>query len=82
MADFPLRGISDELANGIKAFARDRGIALNQAVLELIQLGIDAHRTATTPFHDPQDIATLSGTWNGDEMQAFRAAVSAMEKIK
>jgi hypothetical protein len=85
MADFSLRGITDDLAEGIKAHAREHGIPLNQAILDLIRLGLSADTAATTArseYHDPQDIASLAGTWNGDEMQAFRAAIAAMEKIK
>lgn len=85
MADFSLRGITDELAEGIKAHARERGVPLNQAILDLIRLGLSAGQgtaSARNEYHDPQDIASLAGTWNGDEMQAFRAAIAAMEKIK
>ncbi len=85
MADFMLRGIPDDLVFQIKEFARDHGISLNQALLDILRRGIRPDSQQNRPlgeYQDPQDIAGLGGTWNGDEMQAFRAAIAAMEKIK
>jgi len=85
MADFSLRNIPDDLALGIKAFAHTQGVNLNQAMIELLRRALDGSRVDSSQrseYRDPQDIATLGGTWNGDEMQAFRAAIAAMEKIK
>lgn len=92
MPDLLVRAIDDRLAERIKAYALERAAALNTCMLELIDKGLRAHEaekvSAALDQHssgrnrEAEEVIMLGGAWSGDEAQAFRAAIEAMQKIK
>lgn len=80
MLDYLIRGVDDELAERIKAYAREQGLTLNEAMLRLLRraTGLD-DGGEQAPLQ--QDIAALSGTFSSEETRAFREALSAFEAV-
>jgi len=76
--DFLLRGIDGELAERIKALARERNWAINDVLLHLIRQALGLVEPQA-PTH--QDIAMLGGTWGNEEADAFKAALKAFENL-
>lgn len=76
-----IRGIGDALAEKIKQHARERGLTLNQAVLELLELGLRGGPALSEPLVPMQEMRILGGTWSAEEAQAFREALAAIEKL-
>lgn len=81
MPDLMVRGISDALADKIKRHARERGLTLNQAVLELLDSGLRAGPTLHEHLVPMQEMRILGGTWSAEEAQAFREALAAIERL-
>ncbi|HET7845137.1 MAG TPA: hypothetical protein VFL14_13365 [Xanthomonadales bacterium] len=78
MPDFLLRGIDGELAERIKALARERNWAINDVLLHLIRQALGLVEPVQPT---PQDIAVLGGTWGSDEAEAFKQALKAFENL-
>lgn len=87
MPDYLVRGIDEKLAVRIKDYARDRQVTLNEGVLELIEVGLDARgsRVALSggarAAELDREVRTLGGSWNSDEASAFADALRAMERL-
>lgn len=81
MPDLMIRGISEVLAEKIKRHARERGLTLNQAVLELLENGLRSGPSLHEHLVPMQEMRILGGTWSAEEAQAFREALAAIEKL-
>lgn len=81
MPDLLLRDISEALAQSVKLYARDRGLTLNQAVLQLLEAGLQRPPSREENITHMAETRTLGGIWNSDESSAFNAAVRALERI-
>jgi hypothetical protein len=97
MPDLLIRAIEDSLAARIKAYAIERGLTLNQSVVDLLERGLAPNSAAVeaggpglTPAHptpgslswEMREVRMLGGSWSGDEAGAFRDAMTALERIK
>jgi hypothetical protein len=80
MPDLMVRGISESLADQIKRYARERGLTLNQTVLELLENGLRAG-PAMHELQPMQEMRILGGIWSAEEAQAFREALVAIERL-
>lgn len=80
MPDFVLRNIDDDVAERIKALARERKCSINEVVLRLLRasLGLGGDDIVQREIHD---VARLGGTWNSTETDAFRNALNAFERV-
>jgi hypothetical protein len=81
MPDLMVRGISDALAEKIKSYARERGLTLNQTVLELLENGLRNGPPSYGDLLPMQEMRILGGTWSAEEAQAFREALAAIERL-
>lgn len=81
MPDLMVRGISDALAERIKRHARERGLTLNQTVLELLENGLRSGPSVHETLMPMQEMRILGGTWSAEEAQAFREALAAIERL-
>jgi hypothetical protein len=81
MPDLMVRGISDALAEQIKRYARERGLTLNQTVLELLEHGLRAGPSIHETMMPMQEMRILGGTWSAEEARAFREALAAIERL-
>lgn len=79
MADILLRDIDPEMAERIKALARQRGWPIQDVILHLLKQGLGMVEPLPAPV--PGDIARLAGAWEDDESRAFREAMQAFEKL-
>ena len=75
--DFLIRDIDGEVAERIKAFARERGWPLNDTMIHLLKQSLGLAEPALPP--DPADISRLGGSWDASES---RALIEAMEAFK
>lgn len=83
MPDFALRGIDEVLAERIKAHAREHGLTLNEAILDLLRRATGLATSTDANGNAPlQDVAHLGGMWSAEEMQAMRQAIRAFENLK
>jgi hypothetical protein len=97
MPDLLIRAIEDSLAARIKAYAIERGLTLNQSVVDLLERGLlpptntneaggpgstSAHSTPGSLSAEMREVRMLGGSWSGDEAGAFRDAMKALERIK
>ncbi len=81
MLDITLRGIDQQLADRIKAHARDKDLTLNEAIIQLLRQATGLEATTQSMREIGQDIASLTGTFSGDETRAFREALTALESV-
>lgn len=81
MPDLMVRGISDPLAERIKHYARERGLTLNQTALELLENGLRTSPSIQEMLMPMQEMRILGGTWSAEEAQAFREALTAIERL-
>lgn len=80
MPDILVRHIDDELAERIKAVARERHWSINDVVLHVLNHGLGLTHGDPLWIKDA-DIAHLTGTWGPEEARAFKEAMSAMEDV-
>ena len=78
MPDILVRNIDEQLAERIKAIAREKQWSINDVILQLLKegLGFAGEDIFRREMHD---IAVLAGTWDPKETAAFRSAVEAFE---
>jgi len=85
MPDFLVRNIDEKLAIRIKDYARDRGVTLNEGVLELIAAGLDSRGAHAALSGNPNagdgEVRTIGGSWSSDEASAFAEAMRALERL-
>jgi len=84
MPDYLVRSIDEKLAVRIKDYARDRGVTLNEGVLELITAGLDsrgAHAAMAGASPNGGSVHTIGGMWSSDEATAFAEAIRAIERL-
>ncbi len=85
MPDYLVRSIDEKLAVRIKDYARDRGVTLNEGVLELLAAGLDSRGAHAALAGDPNvgsgEVRTIGGSWSSDEASAFADAMRAMERL-
>jgi hypothetical protein len=79
VADILLRDIDPEMAERIKALARQRGWPIQDVILQLLKQGLGMVEPLPPPV--PGDIARLPGAWEDEESRAFREAMQAFEKL-
>ena len=79
MPDIVIRHIDEDLAERIKALARERHWSINDVILHLLRHGLGIEH-GDFPFIKAADIAHLGGTWDPTESQAFKDAMSAMDE--
>ncbi len=79
MPDILVRNIDEQLAERIKAIAREKQWSINEVILQLLRqgLGFSGEDIFRREMHD---IAVLAGTWDPKETAAFRSAVEAFER--
>ena len=77
MPDFLIRDIDNEVAERIKALARERGWPLNDTMIHLIKQALGL--VEPEPLREPADISRLGGAWDDSES---RALIEAMEAFK
>lgn len=77
--DFLIRDIDSDLAERIKALARERGWPINDAILHVLKRGLGVVEPEPPP--EPNDIARLGGTWDDAEARAFHEAMSAFKDL-
>ncbi len=80
MADILLRDIDPEMAERIKALARERGWPIHDVILHLLRQGLGL--AEPEPPKEPGDIARLHGAWDEHESRAFDEAVQALQRLK
>lgn len=80
MADILLRDIDPEMAERIKALARERGWPIHDVILHLLKQSLGLADPA--PPKEPGDIARLHGAWGEDESRAFDDALRALERLE
>ncbi len=75
-----LRNLPEELARIIRERARQRGLSLNKAVIDLLQeaLGLRKGRPAGR-LHD--DLDALAGRWSVDEAAGFEKALARQREV-
>lgn len=89
MADFVLRGIEPEMAERIKALARERSWAINDVILHLIKqsLGmnpvVDESKAMSFAAAPVREVVGRGGyhLFGQDEDHAMRAAIEAFERL-
>ena len=76
-----IRGFDPALEKRVRALAREEGISLNRAVLQLLRQGA----RLTPPSREPRAIGGaldhLIGTWSKTEARAFEGAVAVFEQV-
>ena len=77
--DILVRNIDEQLAERIKAIAREHNWTINDVILHVLKqgLGFSDEDIFRREMHD---IAVLAGTWDPKETAAFRSAVEAFEQ--
>lgn len=78
MADILLRDIDPEMAERIKAMARERDWPIHDVILHLLRQGLGM--VAPLP-PVPGDIARLSGAWDDSEARVFDEAMRALRAL-
>lgn len=85
MPDYLVRSIDEKLAIRIKDYARDRGVTLNEGVLELLSAGLDSRGTYAALSGNPNsgdgEVRTIGGSWSSEEAGAFAEAMRALERL-
>lgn len=79
MPDILIKHIDNELAERIKLLSRERNWSINDVILHLLRHGVGMEH-GDMPFIQSADIAHLGGTWDPSESQAFKDAMSALDK--
>ncbi len=79
MPDILIKHIDNELAERIKMLSRERNWSINDVILHLLRHGVGMEH-GELPFIKSADIAHLGGTWDASESQAFKDAMSALDK--
>lgn len=77
MKHVTIRNLPQQVAEGLEKEKRQRGQSLNQTVIDLLRqvLGLG-------PGHNRSNgLAQLAGTWDTDELEAFKAATAVTEQI-
>ena len=79
MPDILVRNIDEQLAERIKAIAREKQWSINEVILQVLKqgLGFSSEDIFKREMHD---IAVLAGAWDPKETAAFRSAVEAFER--
>lgn len=78
MVDIVLRDIDPEMAERIKALARERGWPIHDVILHLLREGLGL-AAPLAPL--PGDIARLNGAWDDSESRAFGEAIEALKRL-
>jgi hypothetical protein len=75
-----IRGVDPDVAEKLKATAKDRGISVNQLVLELIKtsLGLKKEKKYTRQYTDLDD---LFGKWSDDEFKEINDKITQNRQI-
>lgn len=73
MRQLTIRGVSDDMADRLRALARERGESVNSTVLALLEdaLGIDARRERLARY----------ATWTPDDLGEFERALSEQRQV-
>jgi len=80
MKTITVRGIDKITESALKKTAQRLGKSINQTIITLLKdaLGI-TKKERTRVYHDLDD---LSGTWNAEQLKAFKKATEPFEQIE
>jgi hypothetical protein len=77
--DFLIRDIDGDMAERIKALARERGWPLNDTIILLLKQALGL--AEPEPLPDPADISRLGGAWEDSESRALKEAMEAFKEL-
>ena len=81
MADFLLRGVDELTAERLRGLSRDRNASVAEVVLELVKEALAARGPAPVQTVVYKTISEVDGAWEGDESDAFREALEALDSL-
>jgi len=76
MKSITVRGVDDDLDEKLREKAREKGVSINQVVIDLLkeQLGLRKKKKFTVVY---SDLDHLFGRWSEDEFQRIQGKVDA-----
>lgn len=75
-----IRGVEPEVAQKLKITAKEKGLSVNQLIINLIKtnLGLKKEKEFSREYDDLND---LFGRWSDDEFEEINSAVTHGRKI-
>ena len=75
-----IRGVEPEMAQKLKITAKEKGLSVNQLIIDLIKtnLGLKKEKEFSREYDDLDD---LFGRWSDDEFEEINAAVTHGRQI-
>jgi hypothetical protein len=82
VADLLLRGVDELTAERLRGLARDRNVSVADVVLELVKEALAGRGVApAAPTVAYRAVSEVGGDWEGDESDAFKAALEALDSL-
>ena len=86
MADLLLRGVDELTAEQLRTLARDRNATVADVVIDLLKSALKSTvgsqgRVVQAETVSYRAVTELAGNWDGDESDAFREALEAIESM-
>ena len=86
MADLLLRGVDELTAEQLRMIARDRNATVADVVIDLLKSALKSTVGAQARVVQAETVAyrtvtELTGNWEGEESDAFREALEAIESM-
>src|SRR5579872_6089889 len=76
-----VRGLEPELERRLRALAREEGVSLNQAALELMRRGAGLEPSKTEEGRIGARIERYLGTWSASQAAEFDRAIQQFERV-
>jgi ribosomal protein S24E len=80
MKSITLRGVDDALDEKLREKAREKGVSINQVVIDALkeQLGLRKKKTFTVVY---SDLDHLFGRWSEDEFQQIQGKIDGERAV-
>jgi hypothetical protein len=81
MKQLTIRGFDEQLERRLRELARDRGISLNRAALELMRRGAGQSDRRDSTDRVGASLDTFIGVWSDEDEAELRQALEPLEQI-
>jgi len=75
-----IRGVDADVAEKLKAYAKDQGKSINQVILDIIKTGVGLNKDKTYS-REYDDLDDLFGRWGEDEFNEISARIDRQRQI-